>query len=157
MTLTGGRNLKPGKLSQGLTVAETVLAIGLLAIAGLALLAVFTRLLSSQSATSYHEVAQYFASTVLQTAVHQGPPLWGMSDLSKEETALLYVQDSDHPAPFRYKVIPVLLKAAPASSPMGDLYLVKVQVSWSPPNSTATSVGMGTSTLTLERAVYIER
>lgn len=63
-------------------MAEIIFALGILAVITLALLTLFTKLPGSQSKTGRDAVARALADSVLEQAVLDGPPFWGVPDPS---------------------------------------------------------------------------
>ncbi|MBI3929658.1 MAG: hypothetical protein HY319_29220 [Armatimonadetes bacterium] len=140
----------------GVTLAEVVLAIGFLAVVMLSLLTVFTRLLGSQTQTAHQVVARCLAQRVLEEAVQDGPPLWGVADPTQPTTVELHVQDSETREKYTYWVRASLLRDAPPATPMGKLYLVEVEVTWWTDQPGQTRRETGKLSLKTGRAVYVE-
>ena len=117
-----------GKVRQGLTLAETVLALGLLTTIALAVIGVFSKLLTAGVKHADQSVGRALAEKVLDRALQEGPPSWG---LGPGATRLnLYSHDSYSGTSFTYSVTPTRLTAPKASLPMGSVYRVEVEVYW---------------------------
>lgn len=137
----------------GVTLAEVVLAIGVLAIVGLTIIGVFTKLLGSQSKSSHDTVGRFILEAVAERAVLAGPPNWGMTDPDKWEKETTFIHSVDAEVTFEHTIpVRLALKDAPATNPMGKLYFIEIHVRWW--NGVA-HAGMGQSELSTTRVVYV--
>ena len=129
------------KQSQGVTLAEVVLAVGLLTIISITVAGVFIHLLHASAKTSDVTAGRALARRLLDRAVRAGPPDWGfpqlptvVGDPSYKEggTQILMTQATESQSEFFYRVEWDDLK--PADTGIGgvsrELYHVQVVVSW---------------------------
>lgn len=131
------------------------MAIGVLAIAGLALLAALTRGISSQNYSSYQTAATLIAEAALQEAVLAGPDDWGMADPNIPEVRFASVGQNDSPTAFYFLPDPPpYLVRQETSQMMGSLYEVQIRVWWM---ENADGPERGARELRVSKMVYIER
>lgn len=117
-----------GKVRQGLTLAETVLALGLLTTIALAVIGVFSKLLTAGVKNADQSVGRALAEKVLDRALQEGPPGWGVGSGSTQIN--LYSHDNYSGTSFTYSVTPVRLTTPKPTYPMGNVYHVQVEVYW---------------------------
>lgn len=141
---------------RALTLAEVVVAIGILAVAGLAVIAVFAKLVGAQSKSGHQVVARLLADQVLEEASLAGPPNWGATDITEPQIREFQLQGAPAPVPFKYRLTPTLLRDAPPANPMGKLYGLKVDVWWETDEPGQSVRDKGRLSLTAHRVVYIE-
>lgn len=143
---------------RGLTLAEIVVALGVLTALSLVVVAIFTRLLVSSTKNSDQTTANLLARSILDRAVRQGPPDWGTGgDFSTAGgTATLSTNDTTSKTGFVYQVTPVRL-TTPDSFGFGELYEVTVIVSWwtDSADKNASREGYGRTSVEVTRTVYI--
>ena len=139
----------------GLTLAEVVVAIGILAVAGLAIISVFAKLVTSQSKSGYQTVARMLAQEVLEEASIAGPPLWGMTDPTQELTRSYRMQSSPEPVPFSYKLSVSSVRLLEYPDPMGEIYQLEVDVWWFGEGPNAGRTDLGRTSLKGFRQVYV--
>lgn len=165
---------------RGLSVLEVIIAIAVIAIAGLGIIATLTRIMVSQSTSSHETVGRLVAESVLQRAVLAGPDEWGIPDppdwgssvtkRSATQTVEAMVGQNDGPTEYLYyvEVIEVSnqnesgdgmfgVDADPTLTTMGVLWEVKVTLWWNADASgPQAAVERGTQRLSVSKVVYIE-
>lgn len=114
--------------SRGVTLAEIVVAIGLLAISAVIVIGVFSKILSSGGKTAHQAVGRRLAERVLNRAVREGPPGWG-TDATMQGSSRLQTQQTTS-TEFVYRVSVSPAKTTSGPSALGDLLNVRVDVSW---------------------------
>lgn len=132
----------------GLTLAETILAIGLVAIMSLVIIAVFSKLLTSSAKTADLSSGQSLAQKVLDRAIREGPPDWGTGG-ALVGVESIYAHDTSKRLDYGYTVTPILLPASSASA-MGPVYQVLVRVEWWPDAADASGSRQGSGKLFCE-------
>lgn len=117
--------------ARGLTLAELVVAAGILGFVGLSVIGVFLVLLNATAKNREQAQAEMLAERLLETACVQGPPGWGVDGgigVRKQETA------QKDGTTFFYQVDPVkvpsLSMATIDSNYIGDTWQVAVTVGW---------------------------
>lgn len=147
------------------------MAIGLLGIAIVFVLGVFTRLLSSATKSSSQTVGLLLAQRRLDQAMRAGPPGWGatpplstVDDLPLYEdtqslATAVYQHDDQNKVDYwqHFKAERLQRK------PMGDLWRLTADVVWWPADGAAPTIknvnnsrpGQGRLSLTLERVYYV--
>lgn len=138
----------------GLTLSEIVVAMVILSTVSLAVIGLFTHLLSSGGKQANQGTAQRLADSILTRAVREGPPDWGMNGVRHGE-AELKTQNSESTTTFLYDLDTEEVKSEVAS--VGALNRVSVQVSWWPESSGAKQGGQGQGKMSvkLEQLVYL--
>ena len=144
-------------MRRGLTLAEVVVAIGILAVAGLSVLAVFVKMVGAQSKSGHQVVARLLAEQVLEESCLAGPPNWGLTDPSEEQIREFQLEGAPEPIPFRYKLGWKVLRQSEGLSQMGALYGLDVTVTWEQEVAGQPSREKGRSSHTAHRVVYIEQ
>ena len=143
----------------GLTLAEIVLTLGLMAVLLLVVVGVFTKLMMSSVKSTDLTTASTLAQTILEHAVRQGPPEWGIGgDFSTTGgRAEFYTHDTNISTKFVYQV-KVDRATTPPESSMGTLYNIKVIVNWWGEEADRTSArpDLGRLSTELTRMVYVE-
>ncbi len=146
--------------AKGLSVLEVVVSVGILAVAGLGLIAALTRVMVAQSSTSHQTVARVLAESQAQDALLAGPPNWSRRAASKQ-VFHKRVGQTGQPSEFFYDIIPkkVAKPATVAPGPdMGDLWEVQVKIWWNADeNGSQGAVERGTQTLTVTRMAYVQK
>lgn len=135
---------------QGFTVAEIVVALGLISLVALAVIGVFSRLMGSTSKSADQAAADLLAQAVLDRAARTGPPEWG----GLQSGVTLRTADSSSDTEFLYRVDTRLLPGS--DHPLGSLYSVTVLVSWSGSLDKQDELGRGKLWLERSRLTYVE-
>lgn len=138
------------------TLAEVVVAVGLLAVVALPLIGLFAKLLGSQSKTTHFTVANFVSNKVAERAVLAGPPNWGMNDISMPQTESTRIHHQSAMVNFSYRIIPSVLAPAPAQNPMGRLYLLEIELNWWSDDPELMRIEHGKTSVKTARVVYIE-
>lgn len=157
---------------RGLSLAEVILCLSLIAIATLGLIAALTRLMVAQSSSSHQTVARIIADSVMQRAVLQARPVKGASpptldnfDFGTVQTEEVRVGQNAELATFFYLVDvervvqPVAFNPDPVNNPwpqMGQMWQFKVTVWWNNENSHEGAIERGTETIEVTTLSYIE-
>lgn len=148
------------KRVRGLSVLEVVVSVGIVAIAGLGLIAALTRAMIAQSSTSHQTVARVLAESQAQDALLAGPPNWSRRDVS-EQVFHKRVGQNNEPADFFYDIIPKKVVKPDSLSPgpdMGDLWEVQVKIWWNADEGGPQgAIERGTQTLTVTRVAYVQK
>ncbi len=141
-----------------MTLAEAVLAFGLMAVLAVVVIGVFTKLMVSTTKSTDLTAAQLLARSVLDRAVRAGPPDWGV-DFTSVGTVGLYTHDKTVMTDFVYQVVPLRLTPAGSSDSMGELYEIGVTVSWwtETPDANAGHAGVGKVSTQISRTVFIRK
>lgn len=141
-----------------MTLAEVVLAFGLMSILAVVVIGVFTKLMVSTTKSSDLTAAQLLARSVLDRAVRAGPPDWGV-DFTGVGTVELYTHDKTTLTDYVYSVVPVRVTPAGGTDTMGELFELRVTVSWwtDTPDADAGRQGVGKLSTELSRTVFIRQ
>ena len=143
--------------ARGMTLAEVVLTLGLLATTALTLIGLFTNLLGTASYNSSQTAAYSIAERIAQQAIAAGPPRWGLENSDLTSVEQLQVQDSQQPVDFFCQVVPSRLRTPESTLSLGTLYQVEVTVYWNGSQMSSRSApGRGRQQVRTERVVYIE-
>lgn len=140
--------------ARGLTLAELVVAIGMLGIVSITVAGVFTHLLNSSSKTTDLTAARVLAGQILDKAVRAGPPTFGHANLL-DNPVRLKSQDAQTQTEYIYNIYPSPLKndgLIPGVT--RRLYFVEVEVTWSADGYRAEQGKLSTK---LSQAVHYER
>lgn len=142
----------------GLTLAEVVLALGLLATISLSLVALFSKLIASSTKTGDLSAGRILAEKVLDRAVRNGPSSnWGLGG-SLGGTRDITTRDEASHTTFIYSVTPSLLKEqvwAPGAWRTTRLYHVEVEVYWWVDDPTQSRVDLGRLSTNLSQVVEV--
>lgn len=114
---------------RGVTLAEIVVAIGLLAVASITLIGLFSKLLSAGGKSAHHAVATRLADRVLTRALREGPPDWGTFG-ALQGVAQLQTHQASATTEFAYRITVTPAKIVTSPTAQGDLMEVAVEVSW---------------------------
>ncbi len=136
---------------RGLSLAEIVVALGLVALVSLAVIGVFSSLLLSTAKTSTQAGAELLAKSLLDRAVRQGPPNWSTGNETIAHR--LELGDKQAPTTVFYRIeVQALQKHS-----MGELHQVSVTVFWDQEGqSQGYRVGQGKTWVEQTRVVYID-
>ena len=136
---------------RGVTLSEVVLALGVLAIVGLTVIGVFTKLMGSQSKSSHATVGRFLMESVAERVSLSGPPDWGVTG---DQTESVYIHSQDQKVTFTYRIPSYFaLKKAPVSNPMGTLYFVNIEIEWWGGDD---RIEVGKTKLATSRVIYVE-
>jgi prepilin-type N-terminal cleavage/methylation domain-containing protein len=138
---------------RGFTIAELVLAIGLLGIIAVVVIGLFVRFTISSTKSSDHTVASELATKLLDDYVDSDPAFWDVH--ANQE---LRSHDTETSTTFTYQLDYKLLSGSDAE--MGDLYRLDVFVSWWPDGGEGKRNqrrDYGQLHLNLSRIVFVER
>lgn len=148
------------RATAGLSVLEILVAITVVAIAGLGLIAALTRLMFAQSSSSHQTVGRLLAVSKLEEAVLAGPPHWGRDPAGAPQVVSMLVGQGVDPTEFTLQIEPVELPkgaAIAAGIPMGDLWEVKVTASWQGGDEdNVAGTEKGRRSLTVSKVTYLE-
>lgn len=136
---------------RGMTIAECVMAFGLLGVMALALVGLFSRLLATTAKTTDQTAARILARGILEHALREGPDNdWG--GLSGRTN--LKAHDNLTGTDFVYEVKDARLNPPNA---MGNLYQVTVVVTWwkKDADPKATYSGLGKLSVELTGSTYV--
>ena len=136
---------------KGMTIAECVMAMGLLGVMALALVGLFSRLLSTTAKTTDQTAARMLARGILEHALREGPDSnWG----GLGGKANLKAHDNLTGTDFVYEIKDARLNPPSA---VGNLYQVTVTVTWwkKDVDANATYGGLGKTSVDLTGSVYI--
>ena len=142
------------KRGSGLTLAELVLAMGLLAFGALSVIAVFLALLQSSAKNREQAMAELLAESLLEKAASIGPPDWGVSERLGERLEAQLEADGTK---FFYQVEAHSVEAK-ASPWEGQPWRITVTVGWwlkdEAPQLTTSRIGFGNKYVRSVRTVY---
>ena len=139
-----------GHKQQGLTLIEIIVTLMLFAVAGLALIGVFTKLLVKASVDSDTLAAELLAHTILERAKAEGPPNWGVLSLAPaSHSQEIHSADRTQPTTFLYRLEVNSIE----SHSLGEVYNLNVNVEW---GSAGKSVGKGRQILERNSLFYDE-
>jgi type II secretory pathway pseudopilin PulG len=139
-----------GQKEWGLTLIEIIVTLLLFAVAGLALIGLFTNLLVKASVDSDTIAAELLAYTILERARAEGPPGWGVPNLSPAtQTEQIHSADRKQPTTFVYQ----LEVNSIDNHSLGEVYRLAVKVEW---GSAGLSAGKGRQTLERTSVFYDE-
>jgi len=137
------------KIRVGLSLAEIMLAIGLLAILITVLIGLFLRLNLGATKTLDRTMALELANRILEEHSANSPQTWNFQDRFRSEAI------GRAPLDFEYKLDATLLSAT--NNPMGDLYRLDVDVSWWPEvDKSRPRRDYGVLSLRLSRVVFVQ-
>lgn len=166
--------------ARGLSVLEVIVAIAVLAIAGLGIIATLTRVMVAQSSSSHETVGRILAESKLQDAILAGPANWGIpspvdwgetsGSISEVQSQSAVVGQNPLPTEYFYQIEVVEVSGQneagtpmfgidvdPSLKKMGKLWEVNVKVWWnSDSGAPQGAIERGTQTLTVSKVIYIE-
>lgn len=144
--------VKLGRRQDGLTLAEIVISLALLASLTVVVIGLFSKMLSSGGKQAEQGVARRLADKVLTKAVRQGPPGWGGAGTNYEDTVELKSGRSELTTKYTYQVQVDHVR----STDLGDLKRVQVQVTWWPDATDGDNMRMdrGRLSLNVDQLVY---
>lgn len=138
---------------RGLTLAEVIVALALLAMVMVSTVLVFLSLQGASGKTGDLTVALGYAQSQLDLAEQAGPPDWGGLTGQRQ----LYSHEAGSKTTFSHQLtVTHLYSPPPTPLPMGDLYQLEVEVFWSE-SPAATRRGQGRLSTRLGRVVFVER
>lgn len=129
---------------------EIVVALGLVATVALAIIGVFSTLITASGKSSDQAAAELLAQATLEKAVRSGPPFWGGA--ARDQT--LQTGDASSGTVYHSRISTRLL---PETHPLGDLYEVTVLVSWGRSIAKEQAPGRGKLWVERSRLVYVDR
>ena len=132
------------------TLSEIVIALGVFSMVSLAIIGVFTKLLTSSHKSSEQSAAELLAITVLERASRSGPSDWGLAP--GEVSRRLETSDRSSGTEFHYQLTPSLLK----TGPHGSLYQLDISVSWSNSGTEEVVLDDGKQWINKSKTVYVE-
>ena len=129
---------------------EIIVALGLVSVVALAIIGVFSKLMTSSSKGADQAAAELLAQAVLDKATRSGPPGWGGLEASVDlETA-----DASSDTKFIYRVNPDEIPGSEHA--LGSLYRVEVTVSWGQTIAPESQLDRGKLWVTRSRLTYVE-
>ena len=141
-------------MKRGLTLAETVLAIGFLAVIAISMAGVFTHLLNSSAKGNDLTAGRLLAQKVLDRAARSGPPSWGFTSITNVAQDIT-THDSRTQTTFVYNLIPSSLKQDTGlPGTIRELYFLEVTVTWW---NDETRAEFGELRTTLGQSVLVEQ
>ena len=139
---------------RGLTLAEIVLAMGILAFVALTVVGVFLALLQTSAKNREQAMAELLTESLLEKATSIGPPHWGVDGRTGARLQAELESDGSH---FFYQVDPVRVDTRPEPSE-GETWKVTVTVGWwlasDAPNLETSRVGFGNQYVRGVRTLY---
>ena len=133
------------------------MALGLLTVISLAIIGVFTRLLSASTKNTDQTAAHLLAQSALEKASRQGPPDWGFGISGSTGTGAvstkLNTNNDQSKTEFTTTVKVEKVTNADPKVYLGNLYDVKVSVSWWGKKRQ----GLGKLSMETSRTVYIRQ
>ncbi len=137
---------------------EIVVALGLVVVMALAIVGIFSRLISRSAISADQAAGQLLAQSVLDKAIRIGPPDWGGLSGSQQ----LASADQSSKTVFNWTVVArelprSALDPPPSSSDLGVLYRVRVTVDWSNTSSPGTRQNLGRMMVERSRLSYVEQ
>lgn len=151
MTLTRTRT----QWERGLTLAEIMVALGVMAVVSLTVIGLFSKLLISTQKSSQVVTADLLCQAILAEAVKEGPPGWGVGgDYSVNGGRASLHTSEERKTGYNYQVVPVRVLT---DDKMGELWDVTVNVSWwgEEVDTSRERQGMGRLSRDLNRTVYV--
>ncbi|HIB67773.1 MAG TPA: type II secretion system protein [Phycisphaerales bacterium] len=143
--------------NKGLTLSEIVMALGLLTVISLAVIGVFTKLLSASTKNTDRTAAHLLAQSALDKAARQGPPDWGFGLSGSTGTASisdkLSTNNDQTETEFTTTITVGKVTDADPKIYLGNLYDVTVSVSWWGKKRQ----GLGRLSTETSRTVYIRQ
>lgn len=150
-----GKQSVLGTQNSGLTLMETVVAMGLIAVAVLFVLGVIARFLSAQGGTAAQTCAKLLVDEVLDRAAAAGPDYrWGFGPGEFRGTRSLRLPNDQSDTEFHYELRATPLRSDPADQ--GVLYELEAQAWWWSPDSPTSRVEKGRLSTISSRVVYVE-
>ena len=140
--------------NRGLTLAELVIAIGLLASIIVIVIGLFVKLMNASTKGLDQTVALDIAQNKLDQAAQSSPSKWLIYNSEAHS-----VTDPRTPTTFHYTLTPrELTSNSAADNKMGDMYHLDLEVYWWPEKDKEVSTrrDMGRLSVKLSRVVYIE-
>jgi prepilin-type N-terminal cleavage/methylation domain-containing protein len=140
---------------RGLTLSEIIVALGVMAVVSLTVIGLFSKLLISTQKSSQVVTADLLCKAILEEAVREGPPNWGVGgDFSVNGGKATLYTSEEKKTGYNYQVQP---NRVHTDDKMGELWEVTVNVSWwgDRVDTTRTRQGMGRLSRELTRIVYI--
>ena len=116
-----------GRGARGLTVAEVVVAFGILAFVALVVIGVFLALLRTSAKNREQAMAELLVESLLERSTAQGPDRWGVQGQTGQRLEAVLQQDGSR---FFYQVDPVLVPPDVAVDEDGQCWKVTVTVGW---------------------------
>lgn len=113
--------------ARGLTVAEIVVAFGVLAFVALVVIGVFLALLRTSAKNREQAMAELLAESVLERSTAEGPDGWGVAGQTGQRLEATLQQDGSR---FFYQVDPVLVPPDVPVDEDGQCWKVTVTVAW---------------------------
>jgi hypothetical protein len=152
------------KQSRGVSLAEVVLAVGLLTIISITVAGVFIHLLHASAKTSDLTAGRTLARRVLDRAVRAGPPDWGFPALVSTSfvgSQMMTTQGSDRQTEFIYSIEPSALKSNDVVGGVTrQIYYVEVEVKWwvdNPTDAVKSQAELGRLSTTISQIAGYDR
>lgn len=142
-----------GRARDGVTLAEMVVAFGLLTFVSLVIFGLLTVLLQSSAKTREQAAAELLAESLLEKAAREGPPGWGVDGEAGVRREVPPELDGTR---FSYQIDPSRVER-PSTDSVGELWEIKVTVAWWSDEGSAlesSRVGHGQSFLRATRQAY---
>ncbi|MBI3928889.1 MAG: hypothetical protein HY319_25330 [Armatimonadetes bacterium] len=140
---------------RALTLAEVIMALGILALISLSIIGFFSKILTASAKSADLSAGRTLARQILDRAVREGPPNWGTRGaLAGSEE--IHSHDTANRLRYLYTVTPTLLTTPASDYPMGGAYNVQVVVYWWPDaaDSTGSRREVGRLWTRLNQVVY---
>jgi type II secretory pathway pseudopilin PulG len=141
---------------RGLTLAEVVVAIGILALLLISVIALFTQLMSSTTKNNLVNLGTLYADRILeQTVKNPNPADPAFPPLRTGEESIVSHGD-ESATTFAYRLETVKL----AGPDPGEQWLLKIEVHWwhnDPTDATQSRAGYGRLSTKQQRLVYVKR
>lgn len=141
----------------GMTLVEVVLAIAILAVAGLGLIAALTRAMSAQSYSAHQTMGRLIAESVLQEEALKEPTEWGTPATPVTGTNQARVGQRGELVDYNWESWAVQIRRPPSPGPaMGEVWEVHIKLWWSETPGDGGGPERGTQTLEMSRMVYVQ-
>jgi type II secretory pathway pseudopilin PulG len=129
---------------------EIIVALGLVSVVALAVIGVFSKLMTSSSKTADQAAAELLAQSTLDKSIRVGPPNWGVPD----GEVTLKTADASSRTEFLYRVQGEELPDS--DHHLGSLYRVTVLVSWGGSLAKTERLDQGKLWVERSRMTYVE-
>ncbi len=142
-----------GRAISGVTLAEMVVAFGLLTFVSLVVFGLLTVLLQSSAKSREQAAAELLAESLLERAAREGPPGWGVDGAAGVRREVSSEVDGTL---FSYQIDPTRLER-PSTRPIGELWEIQVTVAWWSDDGTdleSSRAGYGQTFLRAARQAY---
>jgi len=129
-----------------------MISIALLAMLSVTVIGLFSKMMASGSKQADQGVARRLAEKILSRAAREGPPNWGATGASYQDSVMLTSLRSERSTEYFYQVQVDHIQ----SGSLGELQRVQVQVNWWPTGTDADNMrrDRGRLSVTVDQLVY---